>query len=121
MTIIGSASLSVGDLTLTARLLPPQSLGDFLASLTAGSTFPVSGSIGRLCVSGGVGRAVGGILDSGPLGTFVAPVPLGAIPQPTGPVAAQPGQTWHFQAWHRTTPAGTPTSDSTDAVPVTYQ
>jgi len=81
----------------------------------------VPGSIGRLCVSGSVGRAVGGVLDSGTLGTLVAQVDLAAIPQPTGPVAAQPGETWHFQAWHRTTLAGQPTSNFTDAVRVTLQ
>ena len=63
----------------------------------------------------------GGVLDSSTLGTLVAQVDLTAIPQPTGPVAVQPGETWHFQAWHRTTLAGQPTSDFTDAVRVTLQ
>ncbi len=60
-------------------------------------------SVDPHCVSCSDGRGVGGVLNSGPLGTFVARVDFTAIPQPTGPVAAQPGETWQFQAWHRTT------------------
>ncbi|MDA8592498.1 hypothetical protein N9L90_01105 [Planctomycetota bacterium] len=52
---------------------------------------------------------------------LAAQVDLAAIPQPTGPAAAQPGETWHFQALHRTTLAGLPTSNFTDAVRVTLQ
>ena len=121
MLAVGSDAVEDWDLTLIARFLPLNSVGYFVASRTPGNTLPVPGSIGRLCVSGSVGRAVGGVLDSGTLGTLVAQVDLAAIPQPTGPVAAQPGETWHFQAWHRTTLAGQPTSNFTDAVRVTLQ
>jgi hypothetical protein len=57
-------------------------------------------SVDAPCISGRAGRAAGVIPD---------------------PVAAQPGETWHLQAWHRTTLAGQPTSDFTDAVRVTLQ
>lgn len=121
MLVIGSDAVEDGDLTLIARFLPLNSVGDFVASRTPGNTLPVPGSIDRLCVSGSIGRAVGGVLDFSTLGTPVAQVDLTAIPQPTGPVAVQAGETLHFQAWHRTTLAGQPTSDFTDAVRVTLQ
>lgn len=121
MVAVGSDAVEDGDLTLIARFLPQHSVGYFVASRTPGNALPVPGSIGRLCVSGSIGRAVGGVLDSSTLGTPVAQVDLTAIPQPTGPVAVQPGETWHFQAWHRTTLAGQPTSDLTDAVRVTFE
>jgi hypothetical protein len=121
MVAVGSDAVEDGDLTLIARFLPQHSVGYFVASRTPGNTLPVPGSIGRLCVSGSIGRAVGGVLDSSTLGTLVAQVDLTAIPQPTGPVAVQPGETLHFQAWHRTTLAGQPTSDLTDAVRVTFE
>ena len=45
-----------------------------------------------------------------------------AIPTPSNSVAAQPGQTFNFQLWHRDVGAGgLPTSNFSDAVSVVYQ
>ena len=41
--------------------------------------------------------------------------------QPVGTVMVQPGDTWHFQAWHRDASGGQTTSNPTDAVAVTFQ
>ncbi len=43
---------------------------------------------------------------------------LTAVPQPTGNVAVQPGDTWNFQAWYRD--IGN-TNNFTDAVSVLFQ
>ena len=45
---------------------------------------------------------------------------LGAMPIPTGPVAAQAGQTWQFTAWNRDA-APTATSNFTDALAIPLQ
>ena len=50
--------------------------------------------------------------------TFSIQVDLTAVPQPTGTVAVQPGDTWNFQAWYRDLGG---TNNFTDAVSVTFQ
>jgi hypothetical protein len=43
-----------------------------------------------------------------------------ALPQPTGAVSAQVGETWNFQAWYRdSNPVNT--SDFTDAIGVEFR
>jgi len=118
----GSSVASSNDLRLTARFLPLGSFGYFLASRSPASIFPVNLSQGRLCLGGSIGRFAGPgqILNSGPLGSFALAVDLAALPTPTGPVAAQPGETWYFQAWHRDANPTT-TSNFTDAVRVRFE
>ena len=60
-------------------------------------------------------------MNSGPDGFFYGSVNLNAVPQPVGTVMVQPGDTWHFQAWHRDASGGQTTSNFTDAVAVTFQ
>lgn len=119
--ILGSTSTAVNDVKVTATWVPANTFGFFLASTTQGSVFPVPNSQGVLCLSGSIGRSVGGsVLNSGPGGAFYATVDISVMPQPGGPVAVQPGETWHFQAWHRdSNPMGT--SNFTDAVYVTFE
>ena len=45
---------------------------------------------------------------------------VNAIAQPSGTTPISPGETWHFQAWHRDANP-TLTSNFTDAVAVTFQ
>lgn len=115
----GSDVVAQNNLQLTARALPPNAFGYFLASRTSGSSF-VPGSSGYLCLGGTIGRfnQPGQILNSGASGAFTLPVDLNALPTPTGPVAASPGETWHFQAWHRDVTFGGPTSNFSDGVRV---
>jgi hypothetical protein len=122
MTVLGSAAIAQGDLELTARQLPPSTFGYFIVSSTPAALSPIPNSLGTLCVTDSVGRGVGGsVLNSGPGGAFRGVVDLTALPQPTGPVQVQPGDTWHFQAWHRDSLLGTlTTSNFTDAVSVTF-
>ena len=122
VTILGNETVFLNDFKVSARQLPASAFGYFIASTTPGSVFPVANSVGTLCVIGSVGRGVGGgIVNSGPDGYFYGNVNLNAMPQPVGTVMVQPGDTWHFQAWHRDASGGQTTSNFTDAVAVTFQ
>ncbi|MEM6674156.1 MAG: hypothetical protein AAF726_15025 [Planctomycetota bacterium] len=101
ITASGSASVAMNALTLRASGLPTQSFGYFLASRSSGFVVGPGGSQGNLCLGGSVGRFDTMIQNSGAAGEFEIPVDLNAIPQPNGPVAAMPGETWYFQAWFR--------------------
>ncbi len=118
----GSVVIANNDLRLLANQLPSNAAGFFVASKTAGFIPQAGGSAGNLCVAGEIGRVVGGqILNSGFLGSFAADVNALGIPQPTGPVAAVIGETWHFQAWFRDVVGGQVTSNFSDGWRVTWQ
>ncbi|MEM1450812.1 MAG: PQQ-binding-like beta-propeller repeat protein [Planctomycetota bacterium] len=111
----GSDVASDDRITLTARQLPPNSLGYFLASRSAGGTTGVP----DLCLDGSIGRYSLTVLDSGDAGTFGMDLDLTGIPQPSGAVPAMAGETWFFQAWHRDVGPAGPTTDFTQGVAVT--
>ncbi|MEM9379349.1 MAG: hypothetical protein AAGB93_05305 [Planctomycetota bacterium] len=94
----------------------------FLCSLTSGNVNMPGGSAGRLCLGGSIGRVVGGAIGStGPSGqfsTFFDPLQL---PQPNGTVAAQPGETWSFQCWHRDVQNGVPTSNFSNGCRIRFR
>lgn len=78
------------------------------------------GSVGNLCVAGGVGRFMGDFQTSSPSGTVFFPINTQAMPRPNGQpavVAIQAGETWHFQGWHR----DGVDSNFTEATSVTFQ
>jgi hypothetical protein len=78
--------------------------------------------VGNLCLSGSIGRVVGGqILNSGFFGGFATDVDLTSLPQPAGAVAVMSGETWHFQAWFRDAIGGQATSNFTDGWQITFQ
>ena len=118
----GLPEVSTNDLRMRAYSLPEFANGYFLASRSQGDTFPVNNSQGRLCLGGFIGRYVGPgqILNSGLNGAFELSIDLHAIPNPLGTVATNPGETWHFQAWHRDANP-TSTSNFTNAVSITLQ
>ncbi len=119
ITASGSRSATCDSLVLTASVLPANTFGFFLASRDTGFAASPGGSQGNLCLSGSIGRSVGlGILNSGPSGAIPTPAFLSALPTPTGPVSAAPGDTWNFQAWFRDNLNGTTTSNFTNAVQV---
>ena len=80
------------------------------------------GSAGNLCVTGAIGRYVGPgqIQNSGGAGAIGLDLDLQQMPTPTGLVAAQSGETWHFQAWHRDFQAGVATSNFTQALSLSF-
>jgi hypothetical protein len=119
---LGSSSAVENSLTLRTADLPANAFGFFIVSQASQPATPVVASSGLLCLDGAIGRYVGPgqVRTSGASGTFALDLDLTAIPQPLGFVAAQPGSTWFFQAWHRdTSPAG-PTSNFTDGLQVTF-
>ena len=118
----GSTALGIGRTRLVVDRLPAGVTTLFLASRTAGAT-PVMGSVGTLCLGGAIGRfnGPGEIGSTTASGFRVLDVDLDAIPRPNALVAAAPGETWRFSAWHRDTVAGQATSNFTDAVAISFQ
>ncbi len=119
---VGSTSLAANDVTLVASQLPMNAFGFFLASRQRGFTANPAGSAGNLCLSGAIGRYVGPgqIQDTGATNSFSLTIDVTAIPQPTGSVPAMIGNSWSFQAWHRDSIIGIPTSNFTDGVRITF-
>jgi hypothetical protein len=122
MSATGSNPVLANDVTLFASQIPHNSFGFFLASRTQGHVAGAGGSQGVLCLGGAIGRYVGlgQIRNSGTTGSFSLGIDLTTMPQPSGNVAVQPGETWNFQAWHRDANP-TVTSNFTDALSVTFQ
>ena len=122
VTLLGSDLIVLNQFFVSARQLPANSFGFFIASTTPGSVNPVPNSQGTLCVIGDVGRGVGGgIFNAGPEGAHLGYANLLNMPQPNGAVAVLAGETWNFQAWYRDATGGQTTSNFTDAVAVTFQ
>ena len=128
MSLLGSASAAANDLTMVAGNLPTGTFGFFLYSGTQGFAANPGGSQGNLCVGGAIGRFVGAgqIKNSGAgsdisLSTAASEWDLGALPAPTGSVAAMAGDSANFQAWHRDSVAGTAVSNFSDGITVTWQ
>jgi hypothetical protein len=93
----------------------------FIVSAETGNVNLAGGGQGRLCLGGAIGRVVGGqILNTGPSGSVSVTFNPGALPTPFGPVAAAPGQTFHFQCWHRDAIGGVPTSNFSNACSITF-
>lgn len=122
----GSLVASEEDYRLVASAMPPHVFGFFLCSREEAVVLHAGGSAGTLCLGGEIGRLVGGqVLDAGLFGSFDVDAEIGALPQPSsggsGTVAANVGETWHFQAWFRDTVQGQATSNFTDGWRVTWQ
>lgn len=82
------------------------------------------GSAGDLCISGtlGVRRGPGQVLRLDGGGACRFDVDLNALPLGTGVFAAQSGETWQFQGWHRDLDLmGGPTSNTSNAVEVVFR
>ena len=118
----GSASVAANDVTLVATQLPMNAFGFFIASRQRGFVATPGGSAGNLCLSGSIGRYVGPgqIQSTGATNSFSLTIDLTSIPQPTGSVSAMAGEAWSFQAWHRDSVIGIPTSNFTDGVRITF-
>ncbi|MEZ6018349.1 MAG: VCBS repeat-containing protein [Planctomycetota bacterium] len=118
----GSADVTRSDLVLTARDLPTQSFGLFLASRERATPNVPAGSVGSLCLGGTIARIAGGaqLLATGALGEFTQALELSAIPQPMGTTSVEAWERWSFQAWYRDSINGAATSNFTDAVHVTF-
>ncbi len=122
MSAIGSDVAADNDVTLVASQLPSSAFGFFITSQTQGFVANPNGSQGNLCVSGTIGRYVGAgqIQNSGMGDSFTLVLDLTQTPTPTALVSVNGGETWNFQAWHRDSVMGMPTSNFTDGVSVMF-
>lgn len=122
LAVSGTHIASFNQIALTAANMPASTFGFFLASRTPDVVNMPAGSRGVLCLGGAIGRYVGPgqIKFSGADLRIRLVLDLTRTPTPTGLVSAVPGQTWHFQAWHRDNVMGS-TSNFSDAVRVTLQ
>jgi hypothetical protein len=77
------------------------------------------GSQGNLCLSGGIGRYNGNIMNTGNAGSFSLQLDLPNTPTPGGNVPVLAGQTWYFQCWFRDNNPGQ-TSNFTDGICITF-
>ena len=111
---VGSAVVDLNELEIVAFDLPLSSFGYLITSKTPGFVTNPGGSTGNLCLGGNIGRYVGQIASSGPLGRIRTQIDLESMPQPAGAIPVVPGETWGFQLWHRDMDgAGMPTSNFT--------
>ena len=108
----GFPSLVFGDLDLLVSGAPPQSFGIFAMGPQAGSG---PAGEGELCISGPLQRL--GVTQVDAQGDASLDLAFGAQP-----LAAllQPGDTWHFQFFHRDLAGGVPVIDTSDAIRVTF-
>ncbi len=123
LTAEGSTVVAENDLTLVASDLPLDVFGMFLTSREQGLVVGPGGSQGTLCLGGGIGRfnGPGQIKNSGSAGTFELTIDLNQLPTPSGFVAALPGETWNFQAWHRDWAGPVSTSNFTNGLEIQLQ
>lgn len=122
MYVYGSAAVTENALILVVSDLPPGTFGFFLTSMGVGQVSNPGGSQGVLCLGGGIGRfnRADQVRNTGFGGTFSVRADVSDMPTPFGPAPILAGQTWNYQAWHRDTVSGQPTSNFTDAVQVMY-
>lgn len=101
----GTASVAFNVATLRTNGLPGGAFGIYLGSQTYEKAVLPGGSFGQLCLGGIVGR-FHQIRQASASGSFGLEIDLSALPTTNASVAAAPGETWHFQTWHRDIPTG---------------
>jgi hypothetical protein len=115
---VGSADVTLQDLTLNSSGLPLNVIGYYLMSPSQGSLLLPAPSQGLLCVGSPLYRFndTPSILWSGATGTVSLAVDFNNLPQ--GQVFSA-GSVWNFQLWHRDmNPSNT--SNTTNAVEVRF-
>lgn len=121
MTAQGSVDVLDNDVTLLAYNLPSQAFGYFIVSANSGVVPNPGGSSGTLCLFPPFGRYLAFAQPTLPGGTSSIPVDLNAIPQPTSLATVMPGETWHFQFWHRDSFLGVPTSNFSEGLSIAFE
>ncbi len=121
LAALGSPRAVDADLTLVSTNLPLNAFGYVVASESSGQMLPVAGSQGRICILGpNIGRLGSTIQSSGATGTMSSVIDITLIPgNPSSTVMA--GDSWSFQVWHRDAVGGSPTSNFTNAVSISYR
>ncbi len=121
MMFTGTPSVAANDLVLGVRDLPLNQIGYFVVSRDPGTGIFPPGSQGIFCIGNSIGRhnRPGEVLNSGSSGVVRMSLDLMDVPQPQGPVAVAPGETWHWQYWFRDLNPSS-TSNFSDANSVTF-
>ena len=114
----GDPTLSAASLTLATVGMPPNTLGFYFMSRTAGFVPGFGGSQGNLCVGGTLFRLDQFIVSADAAGRTSLPLAFGQLP-PGAAFAV--GERWNFQLWFRDLVGGTQTSDTSSAVGVVWR
>lgn len=122
LTAFGTSVVSFNRTELVSIGLPAGATALPLFSLTPnpGGVQPI-GSVGTLCLGGPIGRGLSTMIVSNAEGVGSTEVFVNVLPQPNGPVAAQPGETWYAQLWYRDTVMGSMTSNFSDAIAISFR
>jgi len=120
ISAFGSDSVVANLVELTASQLPLNIFGYFLNSDQQGFVPFPPGSNGNLCLSGGIGRHVKQIANSGAAGELSIMLDLTNLPRPNGSHTVLAGETWNFQCWFRDNQGG-PTSNFTEGLEILFQ
>jgi len=118
---LGTGIASANDLVFESVDLPPLQFTLLITSRTPGFMPGLAGGPGNLCLGGTLGRILGTLAPADANGSVVTPVDLTALPDGSVAVAAQPGETWYFQRWHRDDVGAGPTSNLSTSVEVTFR
>ncbi len=123
MRALGSGWAADNDLTLITDNLPQNVFGYYLTG--EGMDVPVVpiGSMGGLCLRGSLGRynAFHEILYSGASGSVSLTLDLNITPTAQGDIAIMPGETRNFQLWHRDIVGGSPISNFSEGLSITFE
>jgi hypothetical protein len=120
LTVQGSPSALVNNVTLSCDDLPPNSIGLVIVSFYADVVQNPGGSVGTLCLGGSIGRYSADPQPTGSAGAFGMTIDLLNMPTPGGFVATAQGEAWRFQCWYRDSDMGAPISNFSDAVLVPF-
>ncbi len=101
----GTARVAFNRATLRTDRLPPGVFGIYITSRVYQNLPIPGGSSGQLCIGGALGR-FNHVRQASPSGSYSLDIDLTSLPTTNAFVAATPGETWHFQTWHRDIPAG---------------
>ncbi len=120
---VGSPWRVENALRLRATRLPPGALTLFLTSQTAGHVVAPGGSLGTLCLGGGIGRfdRPGEARGAGSDGLATLEVDLSTVPDPSSSRDVLAGETWRFQAWYRASSGGAATTNFTGSLAVEFR
>jgi hypothetical protein len=119
----GSTLVAEDDVTLVAQRLPLNSFGVFLVGTTRALVPGYNGSVGALCLGGGIGLYTrpGEVLSSGLAGELALGLDLASTPVPGGATSVMPGDTWHFQVWYRDTTLPGPVSNFSSGLTLQFE
>lgn len=121
LAALGSAVVADDFLRVQTQQTAVNQVGLFMMSMNQGFVPLFNGSQGNLCLSAPIVRLTntpGSVSSTGALGLLNLRVGLTTLPSG---LQILPGQTWHFQSWFRDSVSGNSTSNTSDAVSVTFQ